>query len=311
MPLVWGAAVSHSPLMYRPLESWPVITRWLRGDVPQPAAAGQESPEHFAQSAVVMDASFHALGETLRRARLDALVVMTADRQRSFDDSNFPQFHVHAGDSIWGDTSLEEIGEAATVARAACDVAIADLLIEELFDAGFDVAESHGPFDPTGSPQKGAVAALFDPLRRLDCAVPIIPVHVNCHLAPMPGGGRTHAFGAAIGAALRHTEKRVGVLASGGMSGDDRGGSMAGWIDPTLDQWALRRLETSRTALLTPLFDGQSTALRGHAAELRLWLAAGGAMETVSAAGKSMAYLPLHAAAAGIGFFRWETPPCR
>ena len=42
MPLVWGAAVSHSPLMYRHLESWPVITRWLRGDVPQPAAAGQQ-----------------------------------------------------------------------------------------------------------------------------------------------------------------------------------------------------------------------------------------------------------------------------
>ena len=43
-------------------------------------------------------------------------------------------------------------------------------------------------------------------------------------------------FGAALERALALVPERVGVLVSGGLSGDP-GGAMAGWIDDVLDRW--------------------------------------------------------------------------
>lgn len=310
MPLVWGGALSCSPVLYRPREQWPGITKALTGSVPQPAAAREETPQRFAQAAAGIEASFDALRESLSRARVEALVVLVADRGRFFDDANVPQIHVFAGAEIWGDTAVAAAGEASRVQRLACDPATADLLIAELFDSGFDIAESHGVFRPVGAPEQGAVAALSEPVARLACSAPAVPIHLNCHEAPALRGPRVMAFGQALAAAIGRSTRRVGVLASGGMSGDP-GGYLAGWIDPELDTWVLRQLESGRSARLASMFDVPSNALRGNSAELRLWLAAAAAMETTGAVGTTLSYHPLHAAAAGLGFVSWEVPPCR
>lgn len=291
--------------MYRSRDRWQAIRQSLTGSVPQPAAAREETPDHLTEASRSIDGSFRAMRESMANARLDAVIVLVADRARTFDDANCPQIHVHAGEAIWGDTSVDEAGEAARVTQLACDARAGDFLIEELFDAGFDVAESHGEFKPAGDQKRGAVAALFEPIERLNCTVPVIPIHLNCHVSPCLRGSRTREFGAALGAAMAHSSKRFGVLASGGMSGDPHG-YMAGWIDPGLDQWVLRQLESGRSSKLVPMFDVQSNALRGSSAELRLWLAAGAAMEQFGGAGRTLSYLPLHAAAAGVGFFTWE-----
>ncbi|WP_428568140.1 hypothetical protein [Ramlibacter sp.] len=293
-------------MLYRPRDRWSIVSRFLTGSVPQPAAAGDETPERLAAASLRIDAAFHALRESILRAKLDSLVVLVADRARTFDDANTPQIHVHAGDSIWGETALTQAGEPSAIRHLPCDSAGADLAIEELFDAGFDVAESHGDFRPRGDAERGAVPALVELMHGLDAGLPVVPLHLNCHVAPALRGWRAHEFGGALGQALAHSGRRFGVLASGGMSGDPHG-YMAGWTDPELDRWVLRRLETGRSAKVASMFDVQSNALRGNSAELRLWLAAAAAMEQAGGAGRTIDYFPLHAAATGVGFFTWET----
>ena len=307
MPLAWGGALSHTPVIYRPRSQWPAIKTLLTGSVPQPAVAKDETAEQLADLEKSLDASFRSMRESMSKARLDALVVLVADRARFFDDANTPQIHVFAGDEIWGDTACAETGEASRIRKIACDARTGAHLIEELFDAGFDIAESHGEFRPVGNRDLGAVAALLDPIDRLDCPVPVVPIHLNCHTAPALRGSRVSDFGTALGAAIQRSPKRIGVLASGGMSGDP-GGYLAGWIDPTLDHWVLRQLETGRSARLAPIFDVESNALRGNSAELRLWLAA--AMESQRGVARPISYHSIHAAVAGTGFFMWEMPSC-
>lgn len=309
MPLTWGGAVSDSPLLYRPRGSWDAVAAVLRGSVTQPAAAGTETAARLDEYAAEIEVLFERLRQSLDAARLDVLVVLTADDGRAFADDNFPQVHVYAGDAVWSDTSVAQAGEAAARRTHACDPGAADELIAELFDSGFDVAESHGPFAPVGDPQRGAVPALIEPLVRLGCAIPIVPVHINCHVAPAMRGSRVADLGQALGRALSQSHQRIGILASGGLSGDP-GGYLAGWIDPELDQWVLRQLDTSRSPKLAPMFDLESQALRGNAAQIRLWLAAASAMESVQAQPKRLGYLPLHTAAAGLGFFAWEVRTC-
>jgi len=310
VPIAWGGAISHSPILYRERKQWQALARVLVGAVPQPAAAETETAERLVEFEKALAASFKAMRDRMADARLDALVVLVSDRNRFFDEANCPQLHVFAGDEIWGETAHMEAGETSRVHTLACDAGIADLLIEELFDAGFDLAESHGVFRPSGQPDRGAVASLFDPVDRLDCSIPIVPVHINCHVAPTIRGARVAQFGSALGEALRRSSKRVGVLASGGMSGDP-GGYLAGWIDPTLDRWVLRQLESGRCARLAPIFDVESNALRGNSAELRLWLAAAAAMESQGFSGKTIAYHAMHATVTGAGFFAWESDSCR
>lgn len=307
MPLVHGQAISYSPLLYRAPERWADIRGLLVGDVPQPAAAGVETAERLAAYAARIDAGFARAAERLAAARLDALVVLVADQRRLFDASNTPQLHVFVGDTIWGDTARAEVGEAPARTTFSCDAAIAGFLAEELAYHGFDVSESRGVFQPMGDPERGVGEALIAPLRRLGAGLelPIVPIHINCHVAPVISGHRMAPFGTALAAALRLLPQRVGLLASGGMSGQP-GEAMAGWIDDVLDTWVLARLRTGRSADLGRIFDIESQTLRGAARELRLWIAAGAALEHAGARAAIDDYIPFHHAAVGTAFMHWE-----
>ena len=59
--------------------------------------------------------------------------------------------------------------------------------------------------------------------------LPVIPIHVNCRVSPALTGRRVRQFGVALGKAIALNKKRVGVLASGGLSGEPNG-YMAGWM---------------------------------------------------------------------------------
>jgi protocatechuate 4,5-dioxygenase beta chain len=307
MPLAGAYALSHSPVLYRPPERWPKLHAYLTGDIVQPAAFHDETAEMLEAYALRIDAAFAALADAVGTARLDALVVLVADRARAFDETNTPQLHVYAGDSIWGDAALAELGEAPQPQTFACDAQLGAILAEELANAGFDVAESRGAFRPVGDPERGASAALIEPLTRLfaGSAVPIVPIHINCYVDPCVSGHRMAPFGTALANALALVPERVGILASGGLSGD-AGGPLAGWIDDVLDRWVLRRIVTRRAADLGGIFDVESMTLRGSAREIRLWAAAGCAAERAGATPRVIDYLPIHHAAAGAAFLHWE-----
>ncbi len=306
MPLIYGQALSFSPLLYRPRAHWNAVRAALVGDTVQPRAAAEESAERLDAYAHRLDDAFRLTGKRLEAMHLDALVVLAADDHRTFDDTNTPQLHVFAGDEIWGDPARADLAEVAQPTAFRCDVAVASHLADELARDGFDVSETRGAFRPLGDPQRGAVAALVEPLRRLAVTVPIVPLHVNCHLAPCVPGQRMTPFGAALASALALIPQRVGLLASGGLSGQP-GYAMAGWIDDVLDTWVLARLRTGRSADLGRIFDIRSQTLRGSTQEIRLLAAAGGACEHAGLRAFTDEYVPLHHAAAGIGFMHWSS----
>jgi protocatechuate 4,5-dioxygenase beta chain len=311
MPLVFAQAISYSPLLYRPRARWPEIYAFLAGDVTQPLAAADETPERLDAAASKVDAAFGLSAERLAAAQLDALIVLTSDRGQMFDLRNTPQLHVFAGDEIWGDPAIPELGEQPNRVSFTCDALLARTIAEELAIVGFDVSEGT-VFSPLGNPERGVGAALIEPLLRL--ALPsdtrIVPIHINAHVAPAIAGRRAVEFGAALAHALALVPGRTGILASGGLSGDPRG-RLAGWIDDVLDQWVLQRLASARSRDIGAIFEVESQTFHGTTAEIRLWMAAGAAMESSGSRGHLTTYLPLSHAAVGTAFMHWENARCQ
>jgi hypothetical protein len=291
--------------MYESRERWPAVYAALVGETVQPGSAAAETPDFLDAAAARIDDAFRLAAARIEEARLDALVVLVADRQRAFNAENTPQLHVFAGDEIWSDLACSELNDPAEVQTVRCDAALATNLAEELAAEKFDISETRGTFRPLGDPQRGAVRALLAPLRRLGVTVPIVPIHINAHVFPAVSGRRMPAFGAALARALALVPKRVGILASGGLSGQP-GEAMAGWIDVVLDNWVLARLSTQRASDVGRIFDVVSQTMRGSTREIRLWAAAGSACETAAMRPTLDDYFPLHHAAAGIGFMHWS-----
>ncbi|MBA2933572.1 hypothetical protein HZF05_05625 [Sphingomonas sp. CGMCC 1.13654] len=306
MPIVLGAGVSYSPLMYRPRDQWPAVASYLVGTVVQPARRALEGEALLDDYARRIDAGLAALAGAIAEASLDALIVLHADRGTVFDASNIPQMHIQVGGEIWGDPAIAALDEPSRRHSHLCDEAIAELLIEELVAAGFDVAEARGAFRPIGDPRQGAAAALSEAVSRLSGGVPIIPLHINCHVDPMPTGRRLATFGRALAAAAALADRRIGLLVTGGMSGDP-GGPMAGWIDDVLDQWMLTRLVRGQSREIATIWAARSRTLEGGSGELRLWTLAAAAFEEAGCRARVIDYLPVHHAAAGIAFVRWES----
>ena len=307
MPLITGHAISYSPLLYRPVAQWSVVRSFLVGNVAQPVSERGETPELLATYAQRIDAAFERVILELQAAAIETLVVLVSDRHRIFDETNTPQLHVFAGTEIWGDPALAKLDEAPQRHTIRTDSATGALLADELAHIGFDVAETRDGFRPAGDAGRGAGAPLIEPICRLRERLPalqIVPVHVNAFVDPCIDGRRTNDFGIALARALALSERRCGILASGGLSGDP-GGYMAGWIDETLDRWVLSRLSTGRSAELGGMFAMESVTLRGSTRELRLWAAAGAAMESLGAHGRVIEYLPFHHAAVGTAFMQW------
>lgn len=306
MPIVVGAGVSYSPLIYRERAQWSAVSHFLRGDAIQPKSSADESDALLDDYAGRVAKGLDTLAQRLAAAKIDALILITADRGSWFDLSHVPQLHMQIGGTIWGDLAIGELGEATRRLEFACEESVAELLIEELVRDGFDIAEGRLLFTPAGDPARGITLAASEALARLDLGVPVIPVTINCHVAPAIGGPRAHAFGLALARAAALTDKRLGLLVSGGLSGDPWG-RMSGWIDDVFDRWLLRRVERYGSADVARVGDAASRTLQGSTAEIRLWAAAMAALEHSGLRGKVHDYMPIHAAATGTAFASWES----
>ena len=307
MPLVFGLASSYSPLLYRSREHWPAVRVALVGDVTQPTGFARETADVLDAYQARLEAATETAKMRLARADIETLIVLGCDHTRSFDLSNTPQLHVFAGERIWGDAARGELGEPGARTELQCDAELAKFLAEEIVGDGFDVAESREEFRPLGDPQRGLDASFIEPIMRYFDAdpPPIVPIHVNCSVEPCISAHRMGPFGQALSRALTLVPKRVGILASGGLSGHP-GGSMAGWIDEVLDRWVLGRLRTGRAQDTARLFDVESLTLHGATREIRLWTAIGAAMEAAGRHAESLEYLPLHHSAVGCALMIWE-----
>lgn len=305
MPIVAGAGVSYSPLLYRARTEWNAVADYLRKDAIQPRGADKEDAVALDDFDRRIASGFAAVQQAMERQKLDALILLSADRNSQFDSANVPQIHLQSGGDFWGDPSIAALGEPPRRLSFACEGPVAAMQIEELVRDGFDVAEAKGEFRPAGNPRQGATPAAIEALARLGLGLPLIPISINCHVAPVSSGRRMHRFGQSLADAAALSDKRIGVLVSGGMSGDPEG-AMSGWVDDVFDAWVLSRLERGRSVDLMRVWDVPSRNLLSGTTEVRLWMIAAAALERAGCRAHIHDYMPIHHAAAGVGFATWE-----
>jgi hypothetical protein len=281
------------------------VSEFLRRGAIQPKSAGTENETTLDNYERRISLGFAALAQVIAKGDLDALIVLTADRGSQFDSSHVPQIHMQVGGEVWGNPAIAALGETPRQLNFHCEEPIAEVLIEEVVRDGFDVAEAKRTFESVGDPKQGIAPAAAEAAARLAGGLPIIPISINCHVAPVVNGKRLHLFGVALARAAALTGKRLGILLSGGLSGDPQG-RMAGWIDDVFDNWMLARLERGRSADLARVWDARSRTLLGSTAEVRLWTVAGAALEHSNARARVHDYVPIHHAATGAAFVTWE-----
>lgn len=146
-----------------------------------------------------------AIRQQIKAFDPELIILFGPDHYNGFFYDVMPQFcigiHAHAiGDfnSAAGELSIPQ--------------AEAELLANHMIESGFDLAVSYNMQVDHGFAQ--ALETNFSALN----SVPVIPIFINSVAPPMPTFKRAITFGAALGNYLKTLNKRVLLLASGGLS---------------------------------------------------------------------------------------------
>lgn len=271
--IVWGACTAHTAAMMR--------------EPPGGADAARASR---------VFAAFDALKASLAAARADLLVIIATDHFETFSHASLPVFALGQGASFdsWG-----EYGSPQATYRG--DEAAGETVLAQMIEDGFDlVSAANMRLDHAFSCPLGYLMA--------DPQLPVLPVYVNCTVAPLPTLRRCHAFGQSLGKALRRqtSAQRVAVLGTGGLS-HWVGTPQSGLINQAFDGQFLQDFENGDYLGLAGWDEARVVHEAGNgAAEVRNWLAAAGAVGARGA--NRLAYEPVQAWRTGIGLVQLELP---
>ena len=115
--VVLGIATSHTPMLNTPAKDWPSfidrdgVRDFLdkEGDPatyeellrrPDPRALPELTPERFAARHDEAQAAIERLKQSVRRAELDALIILGDDQKELFHEDHLPSILVYYGDTI-------------------------------------------------------------------------------------------------------------------------------------------------------------------------------------------------------------------
>ena len=323
--LVVAFGTSHSPALASPAGDMPGHARrdemyahhldreGKRGsyaELLKQAPAGIDiSPQTVEKRVAACEAHLNRLSSSLREAKLDALIVVGDDQHEQYFEDNMPAFLVYGGATI-ANSTLDLPAEAPDYWKRARSVyhepdapreypVARDLalhLVETLED--FDLAYGEKLARPRGEGH----AFGFVHRRLMKDVVPIVPLVVNTYYPPnQPRPRRCFELGRAVAETIRTfpEEKRVGIIASGGLSHFT--------IDEQLDSGVLEACERADGAALGAI---PVAKLQSGNSEIRNWIVMAGA---VAGAGLRCAwreYVPLYRTPAGTGcgmaFAEWR-----
>jgi hypothetical protein len=155
--------------------------------------------------------SLDAARDCLTEARPDVLLVVGDDQNEVFSGVQ-PQFAVYTGERCLSPSD----GAADTPYEVACDASLATVLLDRSVRDGFDTALVKD-FDKDLL-KSHAHAQPLEHLRLLDYAC--VPVFVNAIHVPAPEPSRCIDFGRSLARAIADlpSDRRIGVVASGGLS---------------------------------------------------------------------------------------------
>jgi 3-O-methylgallate 3,4-dioxygenase len=246
----------------------------------EPHVAAELTPERFAARHADAQAGVAYLRQALRRAELDALIVLGDDHKELYRDDNMPGFVVYYGKTIrnvplngfkgpdWARRATARYYEPDEPRDYPVESGLARHLIGALVDREFDPVASDGL--PEGKGEGHAFAFVRKRLME-DEALPVVPVLINTYFPPnQPTPRRCYKFGQALREAVESYpgDARIGIVGSGGLSHFV--------VDEDLDRAVIDALARKDGEALQSL---PRQKLNSGSSEIRMWIAVGGAVE--------------------------------
>lgn len=299
--IVLGMGTSHTPMLNAPPTDWPrFIERDSRRDNlldvdgrltsyeaqldRAPAGIMAEiAPDRMQARHAAVQGAMARLGDYLRDARLDALIVVGDDQDELYHHGNMPGILVYYGETIpnvplgpdfkgpeWARRATARWYEEKEPRDYPVDAALARHLIDALIEREFDIAASDAV--PDGEGEGHAVG--FVHKRIMQDVVPIVPVCINTYYPPnQPTPSRCYKLGQAIRAAVESYpgDARVGIIGSGGLSHFV--------VDEALDRGFLDMLRRNDAGAIQGL---PREKLNSGSSEIRNWICVAGAVEHLS-----------------------------
>ncbi|MBT9487652.1 MAG: 2,3-dihydroxyphenylpropionate 1,2-dioxygenase [Rubrivivax sp.] len=239
--------------------------------------------------------AFRGLGEQMRRADPQALIVVSDDHLHNFFLNNFPAFCIGAAAAY--PTPVEHWLKADKRTLQGDDGLGAHLLASAL----------QGGFDPSFSMELTLDHGVLTPLQLAGLAdsVRIVPLLVNCVQPPLPTMARALQWGQLLRRAIASYAgcERVAILATGGISHDIATPRM-GHVNEAFDREFLRLLAAGDDAALVRHATEHVNEAGNGAEEIRTWLVAHGAAGGVR--GETLYYKAVSAWYTGIGLCAWR-----
>jgi hypothetical protein len=230
-----------------------------------------------------VEGAMSRLGDFLREARLDALIVVGDDQDELYHSGNMPGMLVYYGETIpnvplgpefkgpeWARRATARWFEEKEPRDYPVDAALARHLIDQLIDREFDIAASDAC--PQGEGEGHAIG--FVHKRIMKDLVPIVPICINTYYPPnQPTPRRCYKLGQAIRAAVESYpgDQRVGIVGSGGLSHFV--------VDEALDRGFIDMMRRKDAAGIQAF---PREKLNSGSSEIRNWICVAGAVEHLS-----------------------------
>jgi Catalytic LigB subunit of aromatic ring-opening dioxygenase len=314
--IVIGIGTSHSPQLSIRAKDWAYLLKKDETDPrldyasllkrAKPGIQSELGEENYRRRDEACLKAVADVGDALRKANADVVVVLGDDQHEQFGDDNMPTFAIYHGKSIpvvrdsglrpagWKDA--ERRGWAETADEYANDDELANHLIRALNAEEFDIARCNRLRKEIG------VGHAFSFLYRRvlpGSKIPMVPVMVNTYFPPnQPTPKRCYAFGQAMRRAIEcwQSDKHVALMASGGLSHVV--------IDEEIDAMTIDGLKNKKPETLFRL---PRERLKGGTSEILNWVALAGAMEDRDL--KYFEYVTTYrspaATGCGMGFAYW------
>jgi hypothetical protein len=290
-------AMSHGPQLMLDPGYWHLLGTRAADKLPERPELEKETEEvKWSKWRRCMDA-ITLLRSEFEALRPDVVLVVGDDQHENILDDNTPPFTIFIGAEAEASTSLKYLRQPKSENRAryAVDAGLAEALLRDLMDAGFDPAYSKMTRYEGGLGH--AFARVFKFLTpNLHCRV--LPIMVNTYFPPAPSPKRCVQFGRALAAAIRRSpgDQRVVVVASGGLSHTK--------INEELDKEFLDKLKHNDVDRIAQM--AASLFVEGTS-EILNWIVVAGAADQRA---DVIDYQPLYRTKTGVGcamgFARWH-----
>ena len=161
-------------------------------------------------------AEIRKIGDNFLAQRPDALIIVADDHLNAFSFNAVPAMCVRIGRHV--DRMIQDEPEAFDRAlegmplRYALHEDLANQILVDGLNAGFDLAQSwEAPIDH----------AFLSPAMTMHGSrpmTPLVPIWINCFIAPQPTPARCFALGRHIAQVVARSPWNVGIIATGGLS---------------------------------------------------------------------------------------------